>query len=165
MRVSLRVCAACRLCLISGTFQAADPAVYHAHAGADICLFCAAWTPENEYLPRQARDSHRKSRKRDTRSQDPTPRSMIKISPYGALSPQIVEQQVTKTPFLWRHLRLKTEEYLPRQARDKHIEWEKGLRKGDFLSQANPAAGDTLSGWDVIGAVTIRSFCAVYTLM
>jgi hypothetical protein len=118
----LRVCAACRLCLISGTFQAADPAVYHAHAGADICLFCATWTPETEYLPRQARDRHRKSRKRDTRSQDPTPRSMIKISPYGALSPQIVEQQVTKTPFLWRHLRLKTEEYLPGQARDKHIE-------------------------------------------
>ena len=41
---------------------------------------------------------------------DPTPRSMLKISPYAALSPQIVEQQ------------------------------------------ANPAAGDTLSGWDVTSA-------------
>eukprot|EP01043_Picozoa_sp_COSAG02_P064136 COSAG02_NODE_9286_length_2266_cov_2.302261_2_plen_520_part_00 len=41
---------------------------------------------------------------------DPTPRGMLKISPYAALSPQIVEQQ------------------------------------------ANPAAGDTLSGWDVTSA-------------
>ena len=145
MRVSLRVCAACRLCLISGTFQAADPAVYYAHAGADICLFCAAWTPENEYLPRQARDSRRKSRKRDTRSQDPTPRSMIKISPYGALSPQIVEQQVTKTAFLWRHLRLKTEEYLPRQARDKHVEWGKKAREKEIFCRRPTQRRETRS--------------------